>query len=84
MSEKTDEDLVRAFLEGQTEVYEILFNRYYKKVYNLCLRFCNFDANLAEEWSRLKKRALASARASQRPAKKPPAAEKAETVPSPV
>ena len=45
----SDEDLVRKFNEGQHEVFEILFNRYYKKIYNLCLRFCNSDRNLAEE-----------------------------------
>lgn len=45
----SDEDLVKKFNEGQQEVFEILFNRYYKKIYNLCLRFCNSDRNLAEE-----------------------------------
>ncbi|MEE2925525.1 MAG: RNA polymerase sigma factor [bacterium] len=45
----SDEDLVRKFNNGQREVFETLFNRYYKKIYNLCLRFCNSDRNLAEE-----------------------------------
>ncbi len=45
----SDEDLVRKFNDGQQEVFEVLFNRYYKKIYNLCLRFCNSDRNLAEE-----------------------------------
>ena len=40
-------DLVK-FNEGQQEVFEILFNRYYK-IYNLCLWFCNSDRNLVEE-----------------------------------
>ena len=30
-------------------MFEILFDRYYKRIYNLCLRFCNSDRNLAEE-----------------------------------
>lgn len=37
------------FNGGQVEVFEVLFNRYYRKIYNLCLRFCNLDRNLAEE-----------------------------------
>ncbi len=45
----SDEDLVKKFNEGHNEVFEILFDRYYKKIYNLCLRFCNSDRNLAEE-----------------------------------
>lgn len=45
----SDEDLVRKFNNGRQEVFEILFSRYYKKIYNLCLRFCNSDRNLAEE-----------------------------------
>lgn len=49
MEAKSDEDLVRAFIDGDRGVYEILFQRWYKKVYNLCLRFCNLDSNLAEE-----------------------------------
>ena len=45
----SDEDLIRKFNSGQQEVFEILFDRYYKRIYNLCLRFCNSDRNLAEE-----------------------------------
>lgn len=48
-SSLSDEELVNLFNNGQTEVFEVLFNRYYKKIYNLCLRFCNLDRNLAEE-----------------------------------
>ena len=49
MSEKKDEELVKEFVGGNKAVFEVLFNRYYKKVYNLSLRFCNLDASLAEE-----------------------------------
>jgi len=49
MENISDEDLVRDFIAGNRGVYEVLFQRYYKKVYNLCLRFCNLDSNLAEE-----------------------------------
>ncbi len=37
------------FVGGNRKVYEVLFQKYYKKVFNLCLRFCNLDSNLAEE-----------------------------------
>jgi RNA polymerase sigma-70 factor (ECF subfamily) len=49
MQNKTDEELIRLFLEGSKDVFEELFKRYYKKVFNLCLRFCNGDVTLAEE-----------------------------------
>ena len=49
MDDRSDDDLVRAFIDGDQSVYEILFQRWYKKVFNLCLRFCNLDSNLAEE-----------------------------------
>ncbi len=49
MTEKTDEQLVSEFVSGNKQVFEVLFNRYYKKVFNLCLRFCNLDRALAEE-----------------------------------
>ncbi|MCO4784169.1 MAG: sigma-70 family RNA polymerase sigma factor [Candidatus Cloacimonetes bacterium] len=49
MEDLSDEELVRIFNDGDNSVYEILFKRYYKKVYSLCYRFCNGDSNLAEE-----------------------------------
>jgi RNA polymerase sigma-70 factor (ECF subfamily) len=49
METLSDEELVRQFIDGTEEVFEELFRRYYKKVYHLCLRFCNLDSLLAEE-----------------------------------
>ncbi len=51
MNNPADEELVRRFLDGREQAFRELFDRYYRKVFHLCYRFCGGDSNLAEEAS---------------------------------
>lgn len=49
MTHLSDEDLVLRFQNGETDLFEILFRRYYEKVLRLIYKFRLFDESRAED-----------------------------------